>query len=319
MNMAVAFTDDMRAYAWPARFTNSLHVGEGGFRIDFGDILASVSHPEEGARPLVFSVLTETYLPIFDRWLALARTAGFNRFLIGYIGASSIGEHLRGSGVPCFGIGLPNSFLADISFRNKGGFSATGAAVIYSRILVAERLVSAGFDVLCCDVDAWILRPPRHLETATADISFQRVAYFPAQAVEQWGFALCGGFIFYRASARSATWLKVICGLMGEVSSDQLASNVAMLRQGVMWDTDVPRGTLGRKDLEEAFRRTAMQPIEGEIPTMKLSLLALPATLYWRHTFVEPDRQQCILMHPNSSKVAGEKLQTLQRWCENLT
>src|SRR5207237_6335877 len=131
--------------------------------------------------------------------------------------------------------------------------------------------------------------------------AFQRVVYFPKPLAKIWGFSGCGGFVAYRASPRVSVFLDRVLAIQQEVSSDQLAFNLALFDDGVRW-LPVIEKTDDDEQRMASFATHASTRIQGKTKGLELTVEALPADGFWRHKFVPLDLNSTVLLHPNSPK-----------------
>jgi len=245
-------------------------------------------------------------LPLGQLWTRCALESGIQRFAVAATDPETAAE-MDKLGIPSVEVHLPQRLAGLVQHRNRLGFSGESLALIYSRLRLVKFLIENGIDVLSCDIDALIIGKPQPYLATESTISFQRVVYFPKALATVWGFTVCAGFVAYRATLEVTSLLSRVVEIQQEVSSDQLALNLALLEKDVHWNM-----TCGRFDSEQeliaAFKANADRSIYGRIPGTHITLEALPASIFWRHNFVPLNPQSNIILHPNSPKSAEGKL-----------
>lgn len=269
----------------------------------------SVSESMKGSdQETWISFVNSDYIELAHLWveqLERLRTRNFTIFATDQCAF----ERLCSWGIPCVLLEIGHALKRLGDYRNKNGFEPGGLVLLVARMLIYRELVSGGVSIVACDLDAVPLRDFRINTLGLAFMGFQRVVYFPKVIVGLWGFALCGGFVVFRACEASVKVIGEALRFLARFADDQLALNLALLALDATWPSALPEGW-NHEQRVTAFIERAEQPIVGEIPGLG-ELLALPATEFWRHKFVPFDRQRCVIMHPNSPKAADRKLEIL--------
>jgi Nucleotide-diphospho-sugar transferase len=276
--------------------------------------LAEATHSGRG---LTISFLTKDYLSVGITWVEAMKSIGLFNYII-VAGDVQTRQALQERGIPCIEAALDVGG-ADPDCRTLGGFTPTGLAVSALKFPVLLSLLKEGFDVIMSDVDAIWFRNPSPAIGATADIAFQRIARFPNPIVRYWGFAACGGFIFFRATPGGVALAEDCLREERTVHDDQLAFNLALLNSEITWShpnvTAEPSSIHGNRDAEVAafFEAAARIPIEGQSSLSRFVALALPHHQFWRHDLVPFDPKEIIVCHPNSPKSGAAKLDIFKR------
>ena len=218
------------------------------------DELEAVVRRIERDRTIHVTLASREYLNVGVNWsLAMRALKIENHLLI------AGDEETRGV---CVEMGIPHvraslSLLSfDPSYRSPAGFSGKGLAMTALKFPVVKWLVGQGYNVTFSDADAiWLQDPSLHLPNS-ADIAFQRVAYFPTELSRIWGFAACTGFVFFRAGPGTSALLDRCIQEQTEVHSDQLSMNLAMFELDVCWRELIATPRRQRPgDDQEALRR----------------------------------------------------------------
>ena len=304
LSLSDLWSESIRGYEWPDEAKSSLNCGA-GLEFDESRLLKLASGASDQGH-FVLTFLSSEYLPLGLLWTRFALEAGIRRFAIAAADSETAAE-LQGLGIPFVELHLPQQLAGLVHYRNRGGFSGKALALIYSRLRLVKFLIDNGIDVLCCDIDALIKRNPQPYLGKVSTIAFQRVVYFPKALAKVWGFTACAGVVAYRASSAVSALLSRVLAIQQDVSSDQLALNLALLEKGVQWNLTCDIAG-SEQELISAFTANAHRSIEGRIPGSTLILEALPATLFWRHNFVPSDPRFNVILHPNSPKSVEGKL-----------
>jgi hypothetical protein len=295
----------IRGYEWPGDIKTLLPTEIEDLDFDEGALLRLASEkPNLDYFFLIF--LSREYLELGLLWAKCAVQAGVDRFAIATVDDETLSV-LSQAGIPHFKMCLPKELAHMEQYKNPAGFNGKGLAIIYSRLQLVKFLVKRQINVLACDVDALIMKNPRPFLKGDTDITFQRVVFFPKALARVWGFTACAGFVAFRGCNKVATFLDCVFANQREVSSDQIALNLALLEQGAKWSL-VNNASQTDEHLLNTFSRHASQSIMGHIQNLDISLKALPATTFWRHSFINLDRNSNVVLHPNSPKCAQVKL-----------
>jgi Nucleotide-diphospho-sugar transferase len=301
--MSPISTLDTDGYAWPAPIKAALVEDLKDFCFDEAALLR---HARRLRREyFIVSFLSKEYLPVGSLWLRLAARAALTNFAIGVVDVES-GAFLRSRDIPYFGIQLPPRLSKIEKLANPGGFNARAMALILIRYRVIHWLLDNGISSILCDIDALLPHDPEP-HVSGSDVAFQRVVFFPAVAVQKWGFALCAGFVSCRSSAAVKTLLQRVLDMQAQVSSDQLAWNLALLADGVTW----PVNDHSFGPAHDGFLRDADLDLDARTSSTHLNLRALRPTMCWRHSFVSRSPSAYVI-HPNSPKQAKDKMTALQ-------
>jgi hypothetical protein len=302
-----AFREEcMQKYHWPLEIRERLAEELRRLQFDRDHLLELATNgAQAGFLPLTF--VSREYLPLGMMWARCLLRAGLENFVVAAVDEETR-DAMRGCGIPCVRVEVPST-LAALDYRNYGGFSGKGLSTIASRTLVVRFLVQHGYNVLLSDADALFLADPTRHISDEAGIAFQRVVYFPKPVVRLWGFAACAGCVAYRSGPGVVALLDHMVSLLEEVSSDQIALNLAMVEAGARWaDTtaaDTEDGDSG------AFAALADQRLQGRLSS-GVVLEALPATSFWRHNFVPLRRDRSVVIHPNAPKELSAKMLILR-------
>ena len=290
---------------WPEGVRDAL-ANIDGVNFDKARLLSIASENLDDG-PFVLTFLTKELLQLGIMWAHFAVKAGVKRFAIAAMDAETV-DALQKQGIPAIEVHLPATLSHMVDYQNRNGFNGKALAVIYCRTQLIKFLLENGVDVVSCDVDALFDKQLDPNLTREQMIAFQRVAYLPRPLSKIWGFTACGGFIAYRACGEVVSFISRVLAIQQEVSSDQVALNLAILEENVKWECELPHFQT-QENVNSGFAANAAQGIRGVFPRNRLTLTALPATQFWRHTFVPLDRKETTLIHPNSPKSIEGKLE----------
>jgi hypothetical protein len=178
---------------------------------------------------------------------------------------------------------------------------------------VVAALLAEGFDVVMSDIDAIWCRAPSF--PARIDMAFQRIVYHPASVVKEWGFAVCAGFVFFRATDPMKRLLQECVKQQLKVACDQVALNLALLQSQPYWNfPEAYARSFAEDSVSSVDRFAAFAEIEfsAVLEQGQSRIVALRHDRFWRHAFVPP--RDLVICHPNSEKEETAKIQALERY-----
>lgn len=304
------YVECMKGYEWPDQLRDHLHEADSEFLFD-PELLLKLAVGCSGEQYLVLTVLSREYLPIGEMWVKFALRAKVSNFVV-IATDSETASAMKTLGIPFLEVRLPPTLTAIAGYRNRGGFDGKAMAIIYCRLRLILCLVERGINVLACDIDALLIRDPSLIFAGKRDIVFQRVVYFPKPLARHWGFAACAGFIAFRGAAHVADFLARSLAILKKVSSDQIALNLALFELDPQWDF-VAQKIATDEQLISSFADKANEGIFGATRDSGLLLEALPATRFFRHSFVATDAASLVVLHPNSPKSLKGKMEVFDR------
>lgn len=259
-------------------------------------------------RPVITTLLSKAYLEVGKLWLSNIGKIPRTQFILFVIDQETL-SFSASLGLKINTIPLTVPSIIDHDFISNIGFGSEGLLITSAKFPIVKYIIEQGFDVIFSDIDALLLRPIPNKDLQNVDFAFQRVIYHPKFVVDQWGFAICTGFLFFK---RSSSVIKILADAIRFhkiVYCDQLALNLAVFKNGAIWE--LPYMLNGMQNDKNIFTTHAGFEISGKIPSLKLRLKALPATTYYRNNIVELQLNNIIIFHPNSPKDGIEKLKTL--------
>jgi hypothetical protein len=272
------------------------------------DMAAAISDTEE----IVFTLISREYIETGLNWISAMRTLGMTNFLV-IAGDEFTAKTLDDRKVPCVQAEIDDTEF-DPSFVSHDGFSAKGLAMIALKFPVSRFLLRHGFSVVFSDADAvWLQNPMSYLRGT--DIAFQRVAHHPSQISSLWSFSACTGFVYFRNSDKTISFLDRCIQAHQSFRCDQVAMNIALLEGDPEWICDDADWKASAADvgygLDERltlFTKLAQFPIRGALKPDRLQILALPHDKFWRHLSITPSVPDMVICHPNSPKDDLEKM-----------
>src|SRR5580658_5886047 len=257
------WSECIRGYQWPKDVRSTLHGGE-EYWFDEGHLL-KLAAKAPGRGHFLLTFLSSEYLPLGLLWVRFALKAGFRRFAIAAMDGKTLDELCKRD-IPVVEVRLPSGPSKLAQYHNPAGFSGKGLALTYCRLKLIKLLVENRIDALSCDIDALVMKDPQPYLNRRPAIAFQRVMGFPKPLARVWGFTACSGFVAYRASTDVAAFLSRVLAIQQEVSSDQLALNLALLEGHVQWTSHSHNNFGTDKRLVREFTANAGQSIQGHLP-----------------------------------------------------
>lgn len=89
----------------------------------------------------------------------------------------------------------------------------TWGDLVSKRHEILALLCRAGTDALYSDADTfWLKEPCEYCKHLPADLIFSQGTVLPADACRAWGFVVCKGFFFVRASEGSEAFFQNVAG-----------------------------------------------------------------------------------------------------------
>ena len=277
------------------------------------DRLASLAEAVQREGAVVVSFASQEYLELAFEWAKAIRRCNVSNYLV-VCGDAPTHDVLEARGIPVIRAHIDTGGMPD-DFRSQNNYSARGLAMMALKLPAVDAILSRGLNVVLSDIDALWRHDPFPFLSDDVDLAFQRVVYLPPAVVECWGFSLCNGFVYFRSSPATRTFLQDCLRWHAEVVSEQVATNLAFICSDMKWD--FPEGydreyPLVQEKAKAQFIALAGNSFRGVSAVSGLRALALPADRFWRHPFVAP--RDMVICHPNSSRVAEEKLETLNHW-----
>ncbi len=240
-------------------------------------------------------------------WLGAMQRLGLRNVLV-IAGDEPTNAAMAARGVACVQAEL-GADDRHVSFQSASGLTWNGLAMATLKFPVVRFLLAQGCDVVLSDIDAlWLQDPLPHCR-GLADIAFQRACYFPVALVQEWGFAACSGFIYWRSTNGTIAFLDSCLSEARQVQDDQIALNLALVEADAVWphlelgtgpSAWHPGATL--EDIRASFATMARRPLRGWTRRYGLDLLALPHHQFWRHSLVTTTLAEMVVCHPNSPK-----------------
>jgi len=120
----------------------------------------------------------------------------------------------------------------------------TWGDLVAKRHEVLALLCRAGVDAFYSDADAFWLRDPRaYCRNLSVDFACSQGTVLPAEACRVWGFVLCTGFFYAKATTQTSVFFQSVAESV--VHSDQSALNLALLQAQTAWkEVSSPSGRL---------------------------------------------------------------------------
>jgi hypothetical protein len=264
-------------------------------------------------RTVIVTFISQEYLRVGMYWLGAMQRLALRNVLV-IAGDEPTSAAMAARGVACVRADL-GAEPRVASFQSVSGFTWKGLAMATLKIPVVRFLLAQGCDVVLSDVDALWLQDPLPHCCGLADIAFQRACYFPTALVQAWGFTVCSGFVYWRATNGTIAFLDSCLNESMQVQDDQIALNLALVEADPVWphlelgtgsSAWHPGATL--EDIRASFAAMARRPLRGWTRRFGLDLLALPHHQFWRHSLVTTTLSEMVVCHPNSPKDEPAKI-----------
>lgn len=275
------------------------------------EALAATATTNATERTIAVTFMSREYARVGLNWVEAMRRLGWSHYLV-IAGDLQTRRALDALSVPCVEARVADG-ATDASYVSAVGFTRKGLAMTALKFPIVRALLRLGLSVIMSDADAvWLKNPMTPIASWDVDVAFQRVVYFPKAIASLWGFAACSGFVFFRSTPGTIALLEACVNEHRGVQDDQVALNLALLGAGTRWPQSVPRSDTERcrneADLISEFRRAARRAIRGRATKYGLDVMALPHHQFWRHDWLEADRCEMVICHPNTPKDDSEKM-----------
>lgn len=177
-------------------------------------------------RSLVLVTITADVLPYAERWIRLFESSvDPQAFTLVFLcldkEAECFAKLHRGNTIYLSNM-LQDEMEKEAKYKRQ--------AIWIIRVHVLRELNRLGFNVLNCDIDAFIVGDiARLLEQMDQDIAFQQDFSIPLDLSRKFGFIACPGFSFYRSNPAVRHFLDLFVSEVLFVRDDQIAVNVLLL------------------------------------------------------------------------------------------
>lgn len=303
-------------YLWPKGFTECINPLESfSSVVDINNLQKTISQYDKNL-DIFLSFLSKEYLVVGQMWYSYFSKSGNKQHLIIVTDKASV-DFCKKNSITHFVCLYPEKFENDTSYLSKTGFSKKGLAITALKFPFVKFLVQSGYNTFLVDIDALILQSNIDKFTKGADISFQRVVYFPRSISEIWGFAICSGFIWFKSNSKVCNLLDRVINMQKITYSDQAAINIVLFEGDICWlrkKEQKKLSLLTNQKLFELFSKEAPFIIDGYCNSLDINLKALPPTSFWRNDIIPFEKPQIIVFHPNSAKKQEEKLETYKKY-----
>jgi hypothetical protein len=277
--------------------------------------LESTANANAAEKLIAVTFLSVEYAKVGLNWIEAMRRLGWRNYLV-VAGDRPTRRALDAMSIPCIEARVAED-LDDVPFLNPVGFTRKGLGMTALKFPVVSTLLRLGLSVIMSDADAvWLQDPMSAIGGLNADVAFQRVVYFPKPIARLWGFAACSGFSFFRSCPGTIELLAACVREHQGVQDDQVALNLALFAAGTRWASGTRLSGSERRrteaDVISDFRRLARTAIRGKITAHSLDVAALPHHQFWRHDWLDTDRSEMIICHPNTPKDDSEKMRRFE-------
>jgi chondroitin 4-sulfotransferase 11 len=194
------------------------------------------------SRSLVVVFVNSPYLPVFERWLTCFRAHCATNLLVVALDEQAHEEVVR-RGVSSIHVPL-DDFAEFLSIKRYSPREVANLQALWHlRLLVFQRIIEKGIELVHSDADAlWIRNPLPVLASLRHDFIASVGLGHPQAITKEWGFAICMGFFILRSTPAAKQLLRRLLHLMEEKHpDDQTALNFLVKELGVRW-TRTPDG-----------------------------------------------------------------------------
>lgn len=247
-----------------------------------------------GEAPVTIVFANSSYAELLDNWLRHALPFLENNLIV-----FSLDEalHARMQAQGLSSVYLPHGGELDALWR--------------LRLQLFWLLSSLGVSFVSSDADAVWLRDPRaYCSQLDCDLVISAGTVWPPEVVEQWGFALCCGMFFVRASPRMTEFLQAVRLAATKDADDQAALNRVLMKAGVDWQTS--NSSWDVHSVEGRSFRCFKKVVVGETPAnsrFDIRIALLPQTDVQR---IPLDAEAPFVKHPLAPKEPHAKISALR-------
>lgn len=303
-------------YEWPLQLKHFTEVFDSFDQyIDTSTLLKIVMRFTK-QEDIIVSLVTKEYLGVCKLWISTLVKTGITQYII-IAGDNESAVFLDSLNIPNCKIELQT--LSDKEgFVSPTGFNEKGLAISSFKLLFVKRLIGMGFNVILSDIDALFLKRPTEDHFNKADVSFQRIVYFPVRIAEAWSFAACGGFFRFQSTDNARLFIDDVINIMRITYDDQIALNVALWESGARWYNNENNAFCNfnhtLQDRITYFKENAAYTVNGVSQVPLLKLRALSPEVFWRNDLIPFDLSKVVVFHPNSPKSESGKLEVFKKY-----
>ena len=197
----------------------------------------------DASGPVTVVLATARYQPVVDAWIEHAWRVGCRNYRIVCMDLDLL-DALREQGdrTMYFWDVLPNACEERIDPPHERAERMEWLTRL--RVKLFLHLATHGIDFVHSDADALWLRDPRPmlLENKGFDLLFSQGTTHPWSHFKAFGFTVCAGFFFARASSRTRAYFEMVEQMADRRPSDQFRFNEVLLRlPSRPWKIDAPR------------------------------------------------------------------------------
>lgn len=272
--------------------------------------------------PIVITLLSKEYLNVGKIWLSQLNQSDITQYII-FTADKESKLYLDTLNVPNCSLWIKEVNQNAKPYLSKTGFSEKGLSITAFKFPLVKELLKLNFHVLLMDIDAILLSTPPFDFFSSFDLCFQRVFYFPRPIANVWGFAACSGFVWFKSTPKSISFINNAIEEQTKVYSDQIAMNIALWESNIRWFnpfSEKQQELLTFKEDERIsfFIYIHDKEIIGTSLENGLNVCALSTRAYWRNDFVPANMENVILFHPNSPKDEIGKLEIFKKFGFNI-
>jgi hypothetical protein len=303
-------TASISGYEWSKEvlhLTTVLSESENMYFMKLRSIINSYDRNEN----VIVTILSKEYLNVGKIWLSTLVRLNIKQYIV--IAADiETADYLDSIKIPNCRITNTETITVDANYRSRTGFTTKGLSVTVLKYPTVKSILELGYNVILMDIDSLLLKIPSSDFFENTDIAFQRVLDFPDPIAEDWGFAACSGFVWFRSTKNVIALIDNSINVQQTAYSDQIALNVSLWESGITWNINSKSfksvKSRDRQNRINFLKDNYTLNIDGVGINPFIKVRALSPKLFWRDNIFPPDFSNLILFHPISPKVAEEKV-----------
>ena len=250
------------------------------------DIAAGLARLGAGG-PVALAVASNEHAALLDNWLCHVHALGIGRTLVVAMD-EPLAERLRGAPFPIA----------------RAGFDGTYPDFCFRRSCIWSWLADQGVEFIQSDTDAvWLRDPVSEYAGSAFDLLCSQGTLLPRTALAAWGFVLCTGFFWARATAAIRDLFRALLSVQTTIRCDQSALNTLLLTSGTTWST---AGVASYQLEHRGHAFTCFrQPVAGCCDSLGLRLVLLP---HHRFPRKQPGASDAIVRHVLRNDVKEQRI-----------
>lgn len=161
------------------------------------------------------------YLQILKNWLFSIKKLNINNFLVISLD-KKLYNYLNTNDIPTYYVDS-NDNLSDLWLQ---------------RVLLFKQIINLGFNFIHSDADAVWLRNPidSFFSSTDCDMIFSQGTIWPRDIYYKWGFVLCCGLFYIKASKKMGAFLSKVVDDVKTSKDDQISFNRVIYHSKISWN-----------------------------------------------------------------------------------